>query len=230
MRLRSLGYLTLMAGLAVAPRAFADTATYANITGGTVSPTSGSATGTIGGVGFTYSGETDFVNLSNSGATNYFNPTSTYTSATVTNAPTDGALIALSGNGTTNTITFATPVTGLILSEVSLGGGTHVSYTFNTPFVVLSCGPNAIYGGGCFDQGVGSTSNVLSGQEADGTIEFMGPISSLSFTTANGEFWNGFDLGVVSSVSATPEPSSLILLGSGLLSGAGLLRKRLVRR
>lgn len=54
------------------------------------------------------------------GDMNYFQPTTTYTSSTVSNAPTDGALIAITGNGTTtNTFTFSTPVTGLILSEVS---------------------------------------------------------------------------------------------------------------
>lgn len=99
-----------------------------------------------------------------------------------------GALIAITGNGTTtNTFTFSTPVTGLILSEVSLGGYTDTSYTFDAPFTVLSCGPNVVYGGSCFEEGVGTTSYVLSGQEVDGTIEFLGPISTLSFTTANGE-------------------------------------------
>lgn len=233
MRLRSIGYLTLMAGLALVPRAFADTVTYAHITGGTASATAGIAVGTIGSVGFTYTGEVDFVQTSGGGGTNFFQPTSTYTSATVSNAPTDSALIAISGNGTTDTFTFSTPVTGLIFSEVSMGQPSiATTYTFNTPFTVLSCGPNSYYGGGCFNQAVGTTTNVLSGNEADGTIEFLGPITTLSFTTSNGEYWNGFDIGLLpqSSVTATPEPSSLILLGSGLLSGAGLLRKRLIRR
>jgi hypothetical protein len=89
-----------------------------------------------------------------------------------------------------------------------------------------------VYGGGCFQQGVGTTSSVLSGQEVDGTIEFLGSISSLTFTTANGEYWNGFDLGLLpqDSVSATPEPSSLVLLGTGLLTGLGVVRRRFVRR
>ena len=229
MRFRPLFLLCLGAGLAMTPGAFADTTTWANIT----SSGTGTASGNIGSVTFTYTGETAFVQLSGSSGSNFFQPTSTYTSATVTNAPNDHAIIAIDGTDTVHTITFSTPVTGLIFSEVSMGQpGVATTYTFNQDFTVLSCGPNAFYGGGCFNQPVGTTTNVLSGNEADGTIEFAGPITSLTWTGANPEYWNGFDIGLLtqSQVTATPEPSSLILLGSGLLSGAGLLRRRLVRR
>jgi hypothetical protein len=232
MRMRNFGCMLITLTLAAAPCAFADTVTWATLAGPNQSgPTdTGTETGTIGSVSFTYSGEIAFVNGSGLGDINYFTPLSTYTGAVDSNAPTDGALIAISGDGTKDTITFSTPVTGLILSEVSLGqGGVPTAYTFNDAFSVLTCGPGTIYGGGCFNQPAGSTGNtVLSANEGDGTIEFAGTISSLSFTTANGEYWNGFDLGLLPQTPApTPEPGTLLMVGTGLAGLLGAARRKL---
>jgi hypothetical protein len=230
--MKNLQAVGLLLGLSViaAPSAIADTVTNATINPGTATGT----TGTIGGVSFTYTGTSAFIDASNTGATNFFTPTGTYTSPTVSNAPTDGGMIAISDSGLTHTFTFSTPVTDLIFSEVSLGAsGTPTSYTFTSPFTVLSCGPNSYSGGGCFGSGgVGTSGTVLEGNESDGTIEFTGPISSLSFTTANGEYWNGFDIGLApqtTSPSVTPEPGALLLLGTGLAGLAGFARKRFIR-
>ena len=232
MRMRNFGCMLITLTLAAAPCAFADTVTWATLAGPnqTTQTDSGTETGTIGSIGFTYTGELAFVNGSGLGNTNYFTPLSTYTSATDTNAPIDGALIAISGDGTTDTITFAAPVTGLILSEVSLGqGGVPTAYTFSDTFTVLSCGPGTIYGGGCFNQAAGSTGNsTLSANEGDGTIEFDGTISSLTFTTAHGEYWNGFDIGLLPQTPApTPEPGTLLMVGTGLAGLLGAARRKL---
>lgn len=228
MRMRNLGPLVMLLALAAAPRAFADPVTYATWN---AFPGGSTETGTIGTVGFTYSGEIDFVHQSGVGNYNYFLPLSTYTSALVPNAPTDGGILALSGNGTTDTITFSTPVTGLILSEVSLGGGggQTTSYTFSDNFSIISCGPGIPYGGGCIQESGG---NKMFADEGDGTILFDGTISSLTFTTANGEYWNGFTLGLSPNTVTTPpgpvpEPGTLTLLGTGLLGLAGVVRRKL---
>ena len=230
MRMRNFGCMLITLTLAATPCAFADTVTWATIN----APVAGAITGTIGSVGYTYTGEMDFVNASNTGQYNYFTPLSTYTSSVDSNAPTDGGLIAITGNGvTTETFNFSTPVTGLILSEVSLGGGggETTAYTFSDTFTVLSCGPGTAYGGGCFNQALGSTGNsVLSANEGDGTIEFAGTISSLTFTTADGEYWNGFDIGLLpqnSSPSPTPEPGTLLMVGTGLAGLVGAARRKL---
>ncbi len=57
-----------------------------------------------------------------------------------------------------------------------------------------------------------------------------GPTTDLSFTSQY--LFNGGGVGAViddvSVVSATPEPSSLVFLGSGVLGLAGVLRRRLI--
>jgi PEP-CTERM motif len=64
----------------------------------------------------------------------------------------------------------------------------------------------------------------MIGNESDGTIEFAGTLSSLSFTVTGSEFWNGFTIGTASAnTGPTPEPSTLVMLGTGLAGLAGLL-------
>ncbi len=227
MRIVSLRLFFSLLLLAAVPSAFADTVTWAVWNEPTVlSPIAGVETGAIGSVNVTYVGELQFVNASNAGHFNYFQPTTTYVGGVVGNAPTDGGMLAIDGNtGVTNTFTFSAPVTGLVLSEVSLGQtGVGTNYTFDQGFSIVACGPNIIYGGGCITQ----SGNTMTGHEGDGTIAFSGgPFTSLSFTAADPEYWNGFTIGLLpQQTTVTPEPETFALLGTGLLGLIGVARRR----
>jgi hypothetical protein len=103
---------------------------------------------------------------------------------------------------------------------VSLGApSVSTAYTFNTPFTILQIGPSNEYGSGTLTQ----SGDTLTGTEGDGIIEFAGPVSSLSWTATDPEFWNGFTFGAKNSVAvATAEPSTLLMLGTGLAALIGL--------
>lgn len=215
--------------LAALPAAFADPVTWAvwNVPP-PIMPAPGLETGTIGSVNVTYNGEIQFVHASNTGQFNYFQPLSTYVGGVVGNAPTDGGMIGIDGEpGITDTFTFSTPVTGVVFSVVSLGQpGVGTQYTFDDGFTIAACGGNVIFGGGCITQ----SGDTMIGHEGDGTIVFSGgPITSLSFTAANPEFWNGFTIGLLpQQVAATPEPGTITLLGTGLLGMACMVRRRFI--
>ena len=179
-----------------------------------------SATGTLGGVNVNFSGTLNpTAQLGALGDINYWtsspsNP-ATYTSAEVGNGPVTSDIIRL--NGGVATLTFLTPVDNPVLAILSLGrSGVPVDYDFDKPFTILNVG-QGYWGNGTLTS---ETGDVLRGREGHGIIQFLGPVSSISWTIPIAENWHGFTVG-----TAVPEPASLMLLGAGL-AGIGIWRRR----
>ena len=194
----------------------------------------GTASGTIGTINVSYSGEISFaqtsggVNTNGGASTNYWIPSTPYDSGTVTNAPPDFGIIALKGgNDTLNTVTFDTLVTNPVMAISSLGSlNISVQYDFNAPFTLLSAGTG--YWGGNSTT-LTQSSNSLIGEEGSGIIQFIGTFgpggdfSSISWTAPKFEDWHGFTVGTV------PLPAAVWLFGSGLLGLTGVARRRKTR-
>jgi hypothetical protein len=222
MKIRAIALTVL---LLVAGQAFADTVGWTDWTsssgGGSNTTVNGVLSLAGGNVTVTYSGETGFVQTA--GGTYYWNPNSTFTSATVSNAPGTSDIIAINGTNTLHTISFSQNVLNPVMAIESMGqGGVGTTYAFDTSFILLSQGPTCCWGTGSLTQINPST---LVGFEGAGTIQFLGSYSSISWYGANPEFWNGITVGAADlAPSAVPEPASMILVGSGLM--AGLLRLR----
>ena len=158
------------------------------------SPTGGTASGTAGGIGVTYSGEV---------LTPYnpiWTPTTTWADGTViANAPPGGAQGYIGLQGGTgagiDTITFSAPVTNPVMAVWSLGQpGLVASFQFtpSEPFTIVAGGPSTQYAGSSI-YGCGTG---VCGSEGNGSIEFLGTFSSISFTTPYAEYWYAFNVGV----------------------------------
>ena len=194
--------------------------------------TTGTASGTLTQPGqapitISYTGDVLFAQTNGIG-TNYWAPSSPYTSLAVPNGPPNSDIIALTGGrGTgTNTFTFSAPVVNPILSINSLGApGSVVDYIFSNPFDLLSQG-TGYWGAGTLTQ---PQPNVLEGQEGDGTLRFDGTFSAISWNTPQYENWHGVTLGAAPALSpaAVPEPATPLALSvGGLLLGGLVLAKK----
>ena len=215
------------AALMMAQPAHADTVTWANWSNSyTAGATGGSASATISAtplVNVSYSGEVESV------VANYpsWEPTSTYVGGTISNAPPQsGGIVQLFGGSAsgTDTINFSTAVTDPVMAIWSLGQGgdtAQFDFTSDEPFTIQAGGPSNEYGGATITQ----SGNDIFGAEGNGTIQFLGTYTSLSWTTPVFENWYGFTVGIEGvATTSVPLPNPLAMLGVGM---AGLMAWRM---
>jgi hypothetical protein len=200
---------------------------WTNWTSGVVgSGNSGSATGTMGGVTVTYSGEMECLNCYAS----HWDPSKTWEGGPVSNAPpiyfpssggiVDSGIQLWGGQygGYTDTVTFSRAVTDPVLAIVSLGqGGTTASFNFTAsePFVLLGGGKSSAWGGSALT----SSGTVVSGTEGNGLVLFQGTYSSISWTNPTYEYYYAVTVGSV------PETSTWVMMLAGF-AGLGFAGHR----
>jgi len=191
---------------------------------------SSNTAGTIsGGPSVTYSGELSGL------SSNYpsWTPASTWADGSIVNnaPPQSGNMIRLLGGGgasaVLDTLTFSTPVTNPVMAIWSLGApGAQAQFVFNnaTPTLIKG-GPSAEFAG----TSISVSGNTVSGSEGNGTVEFLGTFTSISWRNPLAENYYGFTVGIGGggSVSAVPEPGTWALVAGGLgLLGFAVKRNR----
>ena len=201
-------------------------------------PSPGSATGTLAGsngpIAISYSGQTNGISSYPS-----FGPNGTFTGGTVGNAPpaANGSVAIMGGQSYTETVTFSSAITDPLFAIFSLGQpGITGSFDFSPTelFTVQTGGPSSDLGGTALI--VNGTQ--VSGQEANGIIQFVGTYTSLTFTTPNLEDYYTFTIGedetratqlaAAPTLSAIPEPATLSLFSIGI-AALHLTRRTLTR-
>jgi len=72
--------------------------------------------------------------------------------------------------------------------------------------------------------------NTVNGVEGNGTIQFNGTFTQISWTNPQFEFYYAFTVGAEGTTTpAIPEPGTYMLLGTGFLAISVLIRRRALR-
>jgi hypothetical protein len=179
----------------------------------------GSASGSLGSIAVSYSGEVNGNTNISGTSTDWSNPASSFIGGTVTRSPsTVGDIIAENGSYTgINTLTFSSPIVNPVFAVWSLGEPSlPASYTFNaTP--TLEAGGTDIYGG----SSISVSGNSIDGAEGSGVVQFTGTFTSISWTDTPENYY-GFTVG---EANTAPEPAPIGLLACGI-TGLWFVRKR----
>jgi len=203
---------------------------------------SGTASGVMGSVDVSYLGE-----VAVSGGVYYdspnaihpsWQPASSFEGGIVSNGPPSSPYsINLVGGGhydnspvSTDTITFSKAVTNPVMAIWSLGSaGTPASFNFNLPgsaIEIVAGGPSAEFSNPSYSSGpLTQAGNIIYGEEGNGTIEFLGTYTSISWTNPVFEDYYAATIGAATT-SAAPEPATWMLLLGGFAGLALVARTR----
>ena len=167
-----------------------------------------------------YAGEVEPETVVGTAGTGPWTPASSWVGGSVADAPTYADIIALFGGSTTvDTVAFSVPVLDPVMSIWSLGSPSidcSFVFTSSEPFTIEAGGPDAEYGGSSvFTNG---TPYTVFGEEGNGTLQFDGTFSSISWTNPSAEGFYGFTVGAPGPV---PEPSALALFCVGVSGPLG---------
>src|SRR5262245_24066094 len=198
--------------------------------------TAGNLTGTATGlintgsntVNVSYAGQVGSNSVVNNvGGNTSWLPASTFSGGTVSNgpAPNRDNITLTGGTGTgVNTITFSSAVVDPVMAIWSLGaGGAPASFVFlpTEPFAIQSGGPSVEFGG----SSIIAAGNVVNGIEGNGTIQFLGTFTQISWTNPQFEFYYAFTVGAPTATSV-PEPGTFVTLSTGLVATFLSIRRR----